>query len=161
MRNLWLVGIDPGVRQTGVAVLLGTSLYAAKTFVGGPEDVTADLAMWVHEQVTRTAVGIEDQRYVQRGKASRNQTNFAASALRDMQWALYGAFTAYEYPVFFIAPQTAKKALVNGRATKTQMTALARARFGALVTSEHIADAVAVAAATTPRYQRWLKEPKE
>lgn len=164
MIRVVVLGIDPGVRQTGIAALkIGPAcqLLRSAVFTGGPLELGAELRRWHSPDWVYTLVAVEDQRYVQRGQTAVRRTNFAASGVRDAQWAAVGAASALSLPVVLVQPRTGKAALVSGKATKKQMIAMAAARFGSSIISEHVADAIgiALAAARDPLLRTALAAP--
>lgn len=156
-----VAGVDPGVRETGVGIWhrATKSLHVA-TFSG--RDPRALVRQILDEVVLFKAgrgiigpvplIAIEDQRYVQRGRTEAGQTNFAATAVRDLQMVLAGAAYALGWSVVFVHPATAKAAVCGGRAKKDQVVKAVEARFKVKVTSNG-ADAVAVALAGESAYR--------
>jgi Holliday junction resolvasome RuvABC endonuclease subunit len=156
-----VVGIDPGVRETGVAVwyraqnalhVVGLSGRDPRALVAQVVDLPL-LFKVDHSIVAGLPLfAIEEQRFVQSGKTEEGQTSFAASAVRDLQMVLAGAAYALGWPVVFVHPATAKAAVVGGRAKKGQVVKAVEARFKLKVSSNQ-ADAVAIALAGESAYR--------
>lgn len=156
-----VAGIDPGVRETGLGIWYRpTKTLHVVTFRGRDPCALVRLVFdaIVLFKAERGLFGpvplmaIEDQRYVQRGRAEAGQTNFAATAVRDLQMVLAGAAYALGWPVVFVHPGTAKASVCGGRAKKDQVVKAVEARFKVKVTSNG-ADAVAVALAGESAYR--------
>lgn len=163
--NQPVLGIDPGIRHLGYVLICRVGqrieVFSVGTHaLGSADDVGAMMRSTFRTDLLPTlVVGIEEQRHVLRGKTERGMTSFAASAVRDVQYAAAGAARALGWPVFFIAPTTAKAALCSAKADKEQMKRAARTMYGDRIprwqghVSEHEADALGVALATLRRLE--------
>ena len=147
-----VLGVDPGLATGGWALLdLGLppkrQLQAHGRLTSSPSDGTEDerrevMLGQVKASVRRAElVAIEDQ-YATAGGVGRSAMQVARVAACIADYA-----RAQDKSVVWVYPAQAKAALVGqGNATKEQMIAWARQRFGASL-SEHEADAVGIALA--------------
>jgi len=155
-----IVGLDPGVRETGVAIWHRATQTLEVHGLSGrkvPELVKRAIDLPVLFKAERSlyeprpVFAIEDQRYVQRGKTEAGETNFAASAVRDLQMALAGAAYACGWPVVFVQPVTAKAGV--GARKKGDVIRAVEARFKLRGLTSNQADAVAIALAGESAYR--------
>lgn len=179
MTDKLVLGIDPGLRHTGIAVVAYAGnrprIIDRRTISPPTRGLSQlDRVRIVVEGVCEylnladlVLVGIEEQTRVSFGKSQRGESNFASRILVVVQGAVLGAAWAHGRPAVVVTPQSSKAAL-TGRPTATKAAVLSAAnrmlptRPGEIKRplSEHEADAAAVAVAAHAQHSPVAASPR-
>jgi len=169
-----VVGIDPGLTHTGIAVLVGRELVAHRLLTTEPDDGpelqrVADLAQglwhfledlaerrgWLDADERYMAIEAQHFQQVRLGhepsaRQFRAEAGKAASTLRVAQvtGAMIAVAARFGLEVMEVSPSRAKRAVANSpKVSKEQVQAMVAQLYGVDGLSEHEADAAAVATA--------------
>lgn len=169
------LGVDPGIAQTGYALLEGERvlMYGSWRFApreGSPEERRRAYCEALHRLLRdlhggpENVVVVLEMQFVDGsmpGAAGQGRAQ-AALGLALLRGALERTARELGAEVVHVAPQTAKRALTgSGRADKRGMVAMARHRLGLPLRRDehHVADAAALALAAQARARRLASAP--
>ncbi len=156
------LGIDPAVRNTGIALLeiRGTrvDLVANATLrASEPLQAIHGVVAYLLGQDRPDVTGIECLARTVHGNSTRKTTTYAATWVREISGAAYGAARALGLNPIFVEPQDWRSSLgLQATASKALVAVAVRSRVGQIKLSEHESDAVGIAirAAAEERVRR-------
>lgn len=150
MKTYTVLGIDPGILNTGLGIVKGNSDYkliAAEHVKTDSDDTLgkrlADIQIAINEILTNQAVDV-----IAIEKCYHNKNVSSAASTQQVIGAAHIMAYALKIPVIELAPQQIKAASgFGGSANKAEMLKIASSMFKTKITSHHTADAALCALA--------------
>jgi len=146
------IGIDPSIRSTGVAVVefrAGRVTVVEKATLRAtcPEEAIRELVRYLGECPIAEVTGVEELARAVHGHSLRKTTSYAATWVRELSGAAYGAAMALRMNPVFVEPSAWRSALgLPPASTKEHVRRAVCARIGPVAhLSEHEADAIGIA----------------